>query len=414
MRKMFWSIAIGVLAPLLASAANINIAPQPLGPSLQELAKQSGIQIIFFSSLVAGRDAPALKGTFTPEDALAALLDGTDLTYHVLNDRTIEVAERPLAAAASLVKPAPEAPLDEVVIEAQRENEKMSEMHAQLDSLENQFYVEYNKFNTDHRYDVACRTVAVTGSHVERRVCQPAFIAKDTENLRSGFPGDPADASAHWSSALNSTSALNLQKMPDYQKNMVEVVRAHPELLKLLKQRSEVVERYEALRRRKLGEDLCAAAIGVDASADARAHASNDPATQAAASISATFAPRMLFINSGCTDCAGLQTEVGSILRQLGARDLFLTNTLATFSVLVPAAGGNQGTANSQNVAARWEKVTFSEKMLFGPLGPEISARILPLFTTCNAREEGAQRLSVVVLRPVSAASAATPPSGGG
>jgi len=29
-----------------------------------------------------------------------------------------------------------------VVIEARRENEKMSEMRAELDSLENQFYVE--------------------------------------------------------------------------------------------------------------------------------------------------------------------------------------------------------------------------------------------------------------------------------
>ena len=404
MRKMFWSIAIGVLAPLLASAANISIPPQPLGPSLQELAKQSGIQIIFFSSLVAGRDAPALKGTFTPEDALAALLDGTDLTYHVLNDRTIEVAERPLAAAASLVKPAPEAPLDEVVIEAQRENEKMSEMHAELDSLEDQFYVAYNKLNTDHRYDVVCRTLAVTGSHVERRVCQPAFVAKEAGILWWRFP---ADASAPL------TSQLSQQMMPDYQKNMIDVVGNHPELLALLKKRSEIVERYEALRRRKLGEELCAAAIGLDASAGARAPASNDQPAQTTASISATLSRRAIHINSDCTDCDSFRREVGLILARLGARDVVVSNTQATFSALVPAGGGNQGTVKSQNVAARWEKVTLSVGREFGALGQEISTRILPLFTTCNAREDSARRLSVEVLRPVPTDSAGTPPSGG-
>jgi len=41
---------------------------------------------------------PLLKERTRPKTP-AALLDGTDLTYRVLNDRTIEVAERPLAAA---------------------------------------------------------------------------------------------------------------------------------------------------------------------------------------------------------------------------------------------------------------------------------------------------------------------------
>jgi hypothetical protein len=34
-----------------------------------------------------------------------------------------------------------------------------------------------------------------------------------------------------------------------YQQNMVEVVRKHPELLDLVKQRNELVERYRAARR---------------------------------------------------------------------------------------------------------------------------------------------------------------------
>src|SRR5262249_3655468 len=69
----------------------VKIQAQPLGAALQELASQSGIQIIFFSKLTEGRDAPALNGKFTPEAALDLLLRGTDLTFRQLNDKTIEV-----------------------------------------------------------------------------------------------------------------------------------------------------------------------------------------------------------------------------------------------------------------------------------------------------------------------------------
>src|SRR5690348_11413676 len=69
----------------------VKIASQPLGTALQELATQSGIQIIFLSNIADGHDAPALNGTFSPRTALDTLLRGTDLTFQQLNDKTIEV-----------------------------------------------------------------------------------------------------------------------------------------------------------------------------------------------------------------------------------------------------------------------------------------------------------------------------------
>jgi iron complex outermembrane receptor protein len=69
----------------------VKIASQPLGTALQELATQSGIQIIFLSKITDGHDAPALNGTFSPRSALDTLLQGTDLTFQQLNEKTIEV-----------------------------------------------------------------------------------------------------------------------------------------------------------------------------------------------------------------------------------------------------------------------------------------------------------------------------------
>ncbi len=39
---------------------------------------------------------------------------------------------------------------------------------------------------------------------------------------------------------------------PDYQKNMVELVKQHPELFELLEERDTLARRYEATRKRKL------------------------------------------------------------------------------------------------------------------------------------------------------------------
>src|SRR5689334_1926719 len=41
-----------------AARYELEIQPQPLGAALQEFAKQSGIQIIFFSKLTDGHEAP--------------------------------------------------------------------------------------------------------------------------------------------------------------------------------------------------------------------------------------------------------------------------------------------------------------------------------------------------------------------
>src|SRR3954451_13592963 len=136
--KRVLAIAIGMLAPLLASGADVAIPRQALGTSLQQLAKQSGIQIIFFSKVVEGHEAPALAGTFTPEAALDRLLAGTNLTYHALNERTIEVSAaapvasvpwEPLPGGGLPSQEAPDGPLAEVEITAERAGS--SEMRAQ-------------------------------------------------------------------------------------------------------------------------------------------------------------------------------------------------------------------------------------------------------------------------------------------
>jgi outer membrane receptor protein involved in Fe transport len=70
---------------------DLRIVSQPLGAALQELARQSGTQIIFFSQVTDGHQAPAFEGHVTLDYALQRLLEGSALTYQRINATTIQV-----------------------------------------------------------------------------------------------------------------------------------------------------------------------------------------------------------------------------------------------------------------------------------------------------------------------------------
>jgi outer membrane receptor for ferric coprogen and ferric-rhodotorulic acid len=73
------------------AAYTLHIASQPLDSALQEFARQTGIQIIFFSYLTDGRRAPALDGRYPVDAAMKALLAESRLTFRRVNAKTIEI-----------------------------------------------------------------------------------------------------------------------------------------------------------------------------------------------------------------------------------------------------------------------------------------------------------------------------------
>ncbi len=70
---------------------HLQITSQPLDPALQEFARQSGIQVIYFSRITAGVQAPALDGYYTLQGAVQALLINSKLTFRVINPKTVEI-----------------------------------------------------------------------------------------------------------------------------------------------------------------------------------------------------------------------------------------------------------------------------------------------------------------------------------
>jgi hemoglobin/transferrin/lactoferrin receptor protein len=73
------------------AAYTLHIATQPLDTALQEFARQTGVQIIFFSYLTEGQRAPPLDGTYSVDAAMRALLADSKLTFRRVNAKTIEI-----------------------------------------------------------------------------------------------------------------------------------------------------------------------------------------------------------------------------------------------------------------------------------------------------------------------------------
>jgi iron complex outermembrane receptor protein len=90
---------------------DLRIERQPLARALQEFAKQSGVQIIFFSSIARGREAPPLHGRFTTAAALEQMLQDSQLTFRQINTHTIEICLR--TAVACGANPSLEAGMNE-------------------------------------------------------------------------------------------------------------------------------------------------------------------------------------------------------------------------------------------------------------------------------------------------------------
>jgi iron complex outermembrane receptor protein len=78
---------------------DLRIVAQPLDEALQEFARQSGVQIIFFSKVAEGVRSPGANGRYTLDEAMKTLLAGSGLSFRIINSRTVEIFRpaRPLA-----------------------------------------------------------------------------------------------------------------------------------------------------------------------------------------------------------------------------------------------------------------------------------------------------------------------------
>ncbi|MBY8824151.1 TonB-dependent receptor domain-containing protein [Sphingomonas colocasiae] len=135
---------MAVPAPLQAQAAaqeksfRLNIAAQPLGGALRQLARETRRQVMFDGKSVAGKRSAAINGHFSAEEALRRMLAGSDLTvttgsggiFMVKEKRSAESVENRMAPVREDVAAASDDGLgdSEIVVTAQQREQRSIEV----------------------------------------------------------------------------------------------------------------------------------------------------------------------------------------------------------------------------------------------------------------------------------------------
>ncbi|MDT8318995.1 MAG: TonB-dependent receptor [Xanthomonadales bacterium] len=71
-----------------------EIEAQPVASALHRFAEQSGFQLAWLATDVSNSKAHEVKGSFTPQEAIQRLLNGTGLDYRQVDEKTIAVLTR--------------------------------------------------------------------------------------------------------------------------------------------------------------------------------------------------------------------------------------------------------------------------------------------------------------------------------
>src|SRR5215475_12236102 len=136
---LVWSVFVtsaGGTEP--AAVLSADIAPRPVSEALAALGHQTGLQLIYVSSVAETQQSKGARAGLAAPEALAQLLDGTGLSFEFLNARTVRIFPLPtvvptLTASLSAAAHATErhgssraAGLEEVVVTGARGQESLS------------------------------------------------------------------------------------------------------------------------------------------------------------------------------------------------------------------------------------------------------------------------------------------------
>jgi hypothetical protein len=125
------------------------------------------------------------------------------------------------------------------------QREKLRILSAQMINLEDQIYSEYNKFNSDHQYDIVCSMDLPTDTHFKNRQCLPAYIKDAQVEAAMSFLDQAGLGVDLGSYPGRPVSMVALGKRDAFKKNFRKVFMSHAELLKLDHEYAALEKNYQ-------------------------------------------------------------------------------------------------------------------------------------------------------------------------
>lgn len=138
-----WVLVFLLRAPL-ANADSVStllpesIPAQTVGTALLEFARTTRLQVVYAAEIVEHRDSPGAPSGIPIREALTRLLEGTELQFEFLNDRTVKVLVRSNASARAVNPHEPRPPdhpgnvMSEVVVTANRREEELQHVPSSI------------------------------------------------------------------------------------------------------------------------------------------------------------------------------------------------------------------------------------------------------------------------------------------
>jgi len=139
---------------------------------------------------------------------------------------------------------------DEVLVRGTR----LRELRAAIVEAEDRFYARYNELNKVDDFDIECAMDAHTGTLIKQRRCFTKLqlearsqngreVLQMFQDQAAGLTGRPpnTDPEAVW-----------LAHYDDYRDNILYLLKVHPELRRLARERDDAEKRYSTEYRRRL------------------------------------------------------------------------------------------------------------------------------------------------------------------
>ncbi|MFA5632158.1 MAG: TonB-dependent receptor [Porticoccaceae bacterium] len=171
------AIAVGAAiftASVIVNAADsnivkLNIASQPLGQSINDFARQTGLQVAVFDDVATDITAPSVNGTYAPEEALQILLANTGLSvesvdgqaYAIRAGRGEQLVSRDSATLSRLPQDSNDTAeargrggVEEIIVTAQKRQESMQDVPISISAFSANQLESAGVFKTDEIGDV--------------------------------------------------------------------------------------------------------------------------------------------------------------------------------------------------------------------------------------------------------------------
>jgi hypothetical protein len=148
-------------------------------------------------------------------------------------------------------------PLDELVVRGLRT--RLSELRREVVELEERFYSRYNELNEIDDFDVHCGEEAPTGTLIVKRACEPVYASNAIRQeavgglqarqfIQEQFTNGSKNPISMGGPPVQAVTAIEIRRA-DFQANLKRVVTRDRALAELLRQRTEALQRYDAVRR---------------------------------------------------------------------------------------------------------------------------------------------------------------------